>query len=209
MARPSRNTDRQLIEAGRRLLPHVGIAGLSLRSVAEEAGVNLGMFHYHFGSKDEFVRQVLQEIYEEFFEGLHAEFSRPDDEKNPIQRLRAMLEVLSAATFRNRELIASIVRDVLGGSEVAFAFVTANVPRHAGLVLETIREAQRKKLIRKGPTPEQILGLCVSTLGIPLVASVALERMQKSLKGFVPPKKIFPADAVDMRIDFLMRGLQP
>ena len=46
--RPSRNLDRALLAAGRELLPERGCAGLSVREVADAAGVNLGMFHYHF-----------------------------------------------------------------------------------------------------------------------------------------------------------------
>jgi AcrR family transcriptional regulator len=33
------------------LLPQTGCAGLSVRKVAERAGINLGMFHYHFKSR--------------------------------------------------------------------------------------------------------------------------------------------------------------
>ncbi|MBC7946203.1 MAG: TetR/AcrR family transcriptional regulator, partial [Burkholderiales bacterium] len=48
MPRPSQNTDRRLIKAARKLLPETGCSGLNLRQVAVKAGVNLGMFHYHF-----------------------------------------------------------------------------------------------------------------------------------------------------------------
>jgi len=48
MSRPSKNTDKLLIQAGRRLLPETGVSGLSLRRGAQEAGVNLGMFPYYF-----------------------------------------------------------------------------------------------------------------------------------------------------------------
>ena len=48
MARPSQNVDQRLLEAGLALLPQTGCAGLSVRRLADHAGVNLGMFHYHF-----------------------------------------------------------------------------------------------------------------------------------------------------------------
>ena len=62
MSRPSRNVDALLLRAGRELYPETGAAGLSIRKVAERAGVNLGMFHYHFRTKEAFVRQLLQAL---------------------------------------------------------------------------------------------------------------------------------------------------
>ena len=45
MPRPSRHLDRALLAAGRELLPVYGCARLTVRQVAEAAGVNIGMFH--------------------------------------------------------------------------------------------------------------------------------------------------------------------
>ena len=70
MTRPSRNVDRLLLRAGRELFPETGAAQLSIRKVADRAGVIPGMFHYHFGTKDLFVRQLLQELYDEMFASL-------------------------------------------------------------------------------------------------------------------------------------------
>jgi len=60
MPRPSRNVDERLLAAGRELYPDAGAAGLSIRRIAERAEANLGMFHYHFRTKDQFVRRLLQ-----------------------------------------------------------------------------------------------------------------------------------------------------
>ena len=65
MPRPSRNLDRALLAAGRELFPARGCAGLSVREVADAAGVNLGMFHYHFKSREAFLRALLQSVYED------------------------------------------------------------------------------------------------------------------------------------------------
>lgn len=58
MARPSQNLDRALLEAGFAELERGGVRGLSVRAVCARAGVNVRMLNYHFGSKDEFVRQL-------------------------------------------------------------------------------------------------------------------------------------------------------
>ena len=64
MPRPSQRIDDALLASGRELYPRLGSSGLSLRALTEHAGANLGMFHYHFKTKDNFLRTLLQQLYE-------------------------------------------------------------------------------------------------------------------------------------------------
>ena len=70
MPRPSQNIDQALLASGRALYPLHGCTGLSVRQICEHAGANLGMFHYHFRSKDNFLSTLLQTLYDEVFEQL-------------------------------------------------------------------------------------------------------------------------------------------
>lgn len=53
-------TREAILEAARRRLLEDGFARLSTRSVAEAAGVPLSQVHYHFGSKQQLILDVLQ-----------------------------------------------------------------------------------------------------------------------------------------------------
>lgn len=57
MPRPS-NRDR-LLDAAEALFARHGVEAVSLRSVNSAAGLNVGAAHYHFGSKDALVENVL------------------------------------------------------------------------------------------------------------------------------------------------------
>src|SRR5947207_1340792 len=103
MTRPSRNVDRLLLRAGRELFPETGVAQLSVRKVAIRAGVNPGMFHYHFGNKDLFVRQLLQELYDEMFASLELAASA----RLPGDALKAALNVLGRFARDNGTLMLS------------------------------------------------------------------------------------------------------
>jgi len=70
MARPSQSIDQLLPDAGLALWPLTGCAGLSARRLTEHAGVNLGMFHYHFKTRENFTNAVLQRTYKEMFTAL-------------------------------------------------------------------------------------------------------------------------------------------
>ncbi len=54
-------TRASILDAAKQALLDVGYAGLSTRKIAEAAGVPLSQIHYHFGSKQGLVLEVLEE----------------------------------------------------------------------------------------------------------------------------------------------------
>lgn len=54
-------TRRLILEATKEALIDTGYSGLSTRSIAQRAGVPLSQIHYHFGSKQNLVLEVLAE----------------------------------------------------------------------------------------------------------------------------------------------------
>jgi AcrR family transcriptional regulator len=53
-------TEEAFLDAAERLLVSVGHAGITTRSVAQEAGVNHGLVHYYFGSMENLLARVLE-----------------------------------------------------------------------------------------------------------------------------------------------------
>ena len=60
LARPGYASEQALLDAAERLLVEVGVAGITTRRVAEEAGSNHGLVHYYFGSIDQLLVRVLE-----------------------------------------------------------------------------------------------------------------------------------------------------
>lgn len=60
-AQPAERIDPRdaLLDAAERLLVEVGYAAVSARRLAKEAGVNLGLVHYHFGSMENVFVEAL------------------------------------------------------------------------------------------------------------------------------------------------------
>ena len=55
-------TKTQILDATEHLIAEKAFAGTTLRSIASAAGVNLAAVHYHFGSKEDLFRAVVQRI---------------------------------------------------------------------------------------------------------------------------------------------------
>ena len=206
MARPSRQLDLKLIQVGKRMLPEVGVSGMSVRRVAQKARVNLGMFHYHFGSRDEFIRRVLQDVYEDFFSEL-SETWMAVQSQDPVVRLRCLLLALGDLAIRNRRLVLSLLRDIFNGETLAFEFVLANLPRHLALLKAAIEQCQAIGAVRADLTVEQIIVICASTMANPGIVVTALERLRKGAaavgEDFLSP------EFVQARVEMILHGLQP
>ncbi|MES2316581.1 MAG: TetR/AcrR family transcriptional regulator [Pseudomonadota bacterium] len=137
MSRPSQKIDDQLIASGMALLPETGCAGLSVRKLVEHAGVNLGMFHYHFKNKDNFIRVVLQRLYEGMFADLQLQAAAGGD---AIDSLRAAVTVLGSFARANRAMLLMLVSEAMQGEPLSLQFLRENLPRHVGVILRLVMQ---------------------------------------------------------------------
>lgn len=174
MARPSSQADLALLLAGRALYPQTGCAGLSVRKVADHAGVRPGLFHYHFKNKDAFLQSVLQGVYEDAFARLSEAARQPG---TPVARLRSVLCLLGRFLREQGPVIGRIVLDVAQGEPAAQAFVRHNMPRHLVLLTGLMDEAERAGEIDPMP-PLRRMGLVMGAVVAPLLVGRGLQAMQ-------------------------------
>ena len=146
MTRPSSASDRKLIDAGKKLALKHGLVGLSVRQTCREAGVNLGMFHYHFKTKKEFEHRILKELYAEFLSTFKLEL---ETTANPRQRLKNAICVIGRFVRDNRRSVAVIIKDVVSGREETLLFLKENFTAHIALLVKTLLECQVKGILRR------------------------------------------------------------
>ena len=207
MPRPSRSLDRVLLAAGRVLLPEVGCAGLTIRQVADAAGVNIGMFHYHFKTREAFLRAVMQETYEQMYSRLTLETARPTD-LTAIELLRAALRTLGRFARENRKFIARVLADALSGEPCARDFLKDNLPRHVSVLLRLVAEGQARGEIRD-MAGTQALAVCAGSLLMPILVGGAFIDSGAMSRG--PARALGEAlltdAAIDQRIDLALAAL--
>jgi len=208
MPRPSRNLDRALLDAGRELFPQRGCAGLSVREVAEAAGVNLGMFHYHFKTREAFLRALLDGVYEEMYTRLEAAAARPVATDDPVEHLREALRSLGRFARAHRTLLARLLADALSGDAIAIAFVRANFPRHIGVIHGLMGSAQAAGRMKPLPIP-QAMALCAGSIVAPIIfGGAAIDSgafpaaQARALQGV-----LLDEAAIDQRIDAVLEAI--
>jgi AcrR family transcriptional regulator len=204
--RPSRNIDQALLASGRALYPQLGCAGLSVRALAEHAGVQPGMFHYHFESKDSFLRTLLQQTYEEVFAQLSHEIAQPGA---PLVRLRNGLVVVGRLLREHGATFGRLWGDAGAGEPVALAFMAANMPRHVTLLTALLDEAERAGDIAVRP-PLQRLTFVLGAVAAPMLVGqrmASLNVAPPALRAMIEPQ-VLSDDAIAARAEMAIAALR-
>lgn len=205
MSRPSSQADQALLASGRALYPLGGCTGLSVRRVAEHAGVQPGLFHYHFRNKNAFLAAVLQGLYEDAFAALSAAAAGPGP---AVERLGAVLRLLGELLRDQGAVIARIVIDLAQGEPAVADFVRANAPRHLALLAGLLDEAERAGQIRPMP-PLQRMAFVMGAVAAPLIVArglLALQPEHPLLADRIGPDMLSAA-ATSARVELVLSAL--
>ena len=205
MPRPSQAQDQALLAAGAALYAELGCAKLSVRRVAEHAGVNPAMVHYHFGSKSGFLRALLQQHYEQMFASLSLEAQA---DAAPLVRLQAALFALARFVREHRALIGRLWQDTQSGEAVALEFLRANAPRHVKLLGELAAAAEARGQLSRQPPLTRLSFLMGAVLAPILIGGGvrALGLAPKALAAQIEPQILSDA-ALRARIDLALKAL--
>ncbi len=207
MARPSGDSEQKLIMAGCRLAAERGFSAFRVRDIAAEAGVNPGMFHYHFKTKQEFTRRVMRVIYGEFLN----EFRLiADGTGTPPERLKNALLKLALFAHKNRYLLKAVLADLLTEPEKASRYLRENFVHHVPVFVGLIKECRDKGYLKDCCPLQHTVAMMIGIV-IPGVMFGVIE--QSGTKTFLdmPVRQfgdmLFSEGGIRMRIDLLFEGI--
>ena len=207
MARPPSGTDLKLKAAGRRLLQEKGITGLGVREACRLAGVNTGMFHYYFGSKEEFLKAVLKEMYAEFMLHFKAGVSVAG---NPRARLKNALVEVGKFARSVRNAAPMIFADIAHGNKAAFTFVSGNFTEHMRHIAVLAQECLPGSSVKNRSVPFMIAAM-VSVMIFPVLISGIMDKngvkklAGRSMDGL--REEMFSDAGIAERAEIALRGI--
>lgn len=207
MARPTSGTDLKLKAAGLKLLQEKGITGLSVRETCRLAGVNTGMFHYYFGSKEEFLKAVLKEMYAGFMLHFKAGVSAGG---TPRDRLKNALIEVGRFALALRQVAPMLFADLAHGKKEAFAFLSGNFTEHVKYIAALAEECRPASALKEHSVPFLIIGM-LPIMVFPMLMGAVLERNGVRTVGRLPleklRKEVFSDEGIAERAEMALRGL--
>jgi AcrR family transcriptional regulator len=207
MKQSTEGADQLMLGVARQIVRKEGWSALRIRDLVKQADVNLGMFHYHFQSKENFKKIVLQAFYEEFFQRFIVVSREGSD---PLVQFRNSLVTLGIAARDERRLLLSLLRDVLNEDPEVMEMMESTVGRHVSVLRKLLKKCQKERKIVQIPA-SQALAFIMSSMNFPTLIGAAMEKRFLTLsKSWIQPycKTVFSDEAIAQRVDFALRGLQ-
>ena len=206
-ALPRPSTRDQLLAAGREIVLKRGFQDLTVREVASGAGANLGSFVYHFGTRDAFIRTLIEDWYAPLLSRVTVV---ADSAGTPIDRLRRAILQLVDFGAEQDAFMGRLLMAAAGGEKAAREFARSLAGRHPRLLVSLITQAQADgALVEEHPL--QVLCFLMASVGMPRLLSSAWhgpplfgKTVSAALSQIARDR-----DRIVQRLDWAIRGLTP
>ena len=206
-SQPRSSTRDELLAAGREVVLRRGFRALTVREVATVAGANLGSFVYHFGTRERFLHELIEDWYAPVMSQLTAVV---EGRGSALERLRsAILQLLEYGReqhlFMGRLLMAAAMDE-----PAAREFARTLFGRHPRLLVGLIGEAQAEGSLER-EEPLQVLLFLMGSVGLPLLLANAWSGPPIFDKAVAAALGRLARDPgpVGQRLEWAIRGLAP
>ena len=149
--RKSRDAKEKLLEAGTALFAEKGFAGVSIRELAETAGVNSAMISYYFGGKEGLYEAVITTQYERLLAKFEAIAVSP---AGVHEKIRMYAEVIRLNHTEDQPLMARLIQGELSSPTSCMEKVIRKyTTRLAQIVSGILREGMQTGQLRDDIEP--------------------------------------------------------
>lgn len=149
--RTSQDAREKLLVAATKLFAEKGYAGVSIRQLGEEAGVNSAMISYYFGSKEGLYESVITAQYESLlgkFEKIAA------IEADAPEKIRMYAEVIRKNHTEDQPLMARLIQgELTSPTDCMEKVVRKYTVRMAQLVTGILRDGMESGCFRRDVEP--------------------------------------------------------
>jgi AcrR family transcriptional regulator len=138
----------QIIETAERLFAERGFDGTSVRDIADEAGVNVAMISYYFGSKEKMM-EALFELRVGSVK-IRVESLIKDESLSPLEKVNMLIDEHIDRVMQKQCFHKIMMGVVATNKNPAILKAANNVKiRNAEVVTELIKDGQKKGIFKK------------------------------------------------------------
>lgn len=200
------STKERLLAAGLHLVEQEGFLSLSIRKLCRKTNANTGSFVYHFGTRDAFLSEMIEQWYQPLFSTISTHF----EQKHPaISQLKAMLIATGTFFLQHKNFITHLFLGASAQEPAILQFLSSLKNRHPKMLLSSIRQAQEENAIC-ADDEHHILLFLVSVLAWPVFLMPALH-FQTTPPEFITNMLPFSISLthLEQRINWALAGLSP
>lgn len=178
-------TEQKIIQAANKLFTQKGYAATRTRDIAEEAGTNLALLNYYFGSKENLFKKVVQEKLKMLLGAIGPVLS--NEHISLEDKIRTITENYTNLLLEHEELPIFILNE-LTVNKVLFAEITQNTRQNAQPVLENQLKERGVEMSATDLIINTLSMIIFPFVAKPLITSSGLVK-EDEFVGFVTERK--------------------
>lgn len=138
----------QLIETAEGLFSKKGFDGTSVRDIAEEAGINVAMISYYFGSKEKLMEAIFEVKIGRV--QMRVEELLKDNSMSPIQKVNTLIEEHIERVLKSQQFYRIMICEQVSNSNPSIMEKVKKLKlRNIELIGELIKEGQKSGDFKK------------------------------------------------------------
>ena len=195
MGKKSNITRAKLIETARELFHEKGFDGLKMQELADRAGMNKGLLHYYFKSKEALFQAIFKEAIINLFGGLTEVLVSKDSLE---MKLHKIVDVYFEKLMVNPGLPVFVLSEMhKNPSMEGFPFASVNIPKLVNAIKQsTGLEIDQNKIFNLLLT---IISLSVFPFAARPLLSQILDK-EMGFEAFMEQRKIYIKNVVSQLI---------
>lgn len=154
---------KQILDTAERLFAGKGYDGTSVRDIAEEAGVNIAMISYYFGSKEKLMQALFQERTGNI--KLRVESLLQDESLTPLEKVWTLVDDYVEKVVQRQQFYKIMVcEQMMEKNPVIVAMINQTKIANADLIGRLIKDGQKKGVFKKNIDVVLMLNTMIGTV---------------------------------------------
>jgi AcrR family transcriptional regulator len=196
----------QIMGIAEKLFANRGFDGTSVRDIAEEAGVNLAMISYYFGSKD----KLMQAIFEErtAYIRLRLESLLKDTRLSPLEKVNLLVDdYVDRALERQKFYKIMVCEQMLEKNEGIISLLAEVKRKNAEMIQKLLDEGYEKGVFKKEVDVLFLLNTMTGTIAQTFI-NQAYYKSYNGLEAMTDADfKLYLKDKLSNHIKYLFKAL--
>jgi AcrR family transcriptional regulator len=172
----------QILEVAERLFAEHGFEGTSVRDIAQEAGVNVAMISYYFGSKEKLLQAIFN--YRSTAGRLFLEHIVADKSMHPLDKIDALADGMVDRMMQHKTFHRVMQQSqMIANNEEVAQMIKQMKQKNFELVNKIVAEGQQKKVFVKGIDTGMLMMTVIGTIYQATTGSVYFKNPHDPSKG--------------------------
>jgi AcrR family transcriptional regulator len=153
----------QIINTAEKLFANRGYDGTSVRDIAEDAGINIAMISYYFGSKEKLMQAVFQQRTN--YIAVRIESLLKDDSLSPIEKMGVLVDdYVDRVVKRQKFYKLMICEQMMEKNPMITNLLNELKVKNAELVEKLIKEGQEKGAFKENVDVMLLMNTMIGTI---------------------------------------------